>query len=39
MEEEEQERLDRADDVGPTSRLGCQAKVLGDVVLEMVHTD
>jgi len=39
MEEEETERLDRADDVSPNSRLGCQAKVQGDVVVEMVHAD
>ena len=39
VEEEEQERLERADDVGPTSRLGCQARVMGDVVVEMVNTD
>jgi 2Fe-2S ferredoxin len=39
MEEEEEERLARADDATPGSRLGCQAKVMGDVVVEMVHTD
>lgn len=39
MEEEETERLERADDVSPNSRLGCQAKVQGDVVVEMVHVD
>ncbi len=39
VEEEEGERLERADEVGPTSRLGCQAKVRGDVVVEMVHVD
>lgn len=39
MEEEEQERLERADDVVPESRLGCQTKVLGDVVVEMFHAD
>ena len=39
MEEEEQERLERADDASPESRLSCQAKVMGDVVVEMVHTD
>jgi 2Fe-2S ferredoxin len=39
IEEEEKERLERADEVGPTSRLGCQARVMGDVVVEMVNTD
>ena len=39
VEEEEAERLARADDATPNSRLGCQAKVLGDVVVEMVHLD
>ena len=39
MEEEESERLERAEDATPSSRLGCQAKVNGDVVVEMVHVD
>ena len=39
VEEEEMERLDRADDMSPNSRLGCQAKIQGDVVIEMVHID
>ncbi|MEN9722702.1 MAG: hypothetical protein RJB38_688 [Pseudomonadota bacterium] len=39
IDEEEAERLERADDVSPQSRLGCQAKVLGDVRVEMVHID
>lgn len=39
MEEEEEERLARADDASPASRLGCQTKVMGDVVVEMVHVD
>jgi 2Fe-2S ferredoxin len=39
IEEEEAERLARADDATPNSRLGCQAKIQGDVVVEMVHLD
>lgn len=39
IEEEEAERLASADKVTPQSRLGCQAKVQGDVVVEMVHVD
>lgn len=39
VEEEEEERLARADDATPNSRLGCQAKIHGDVVVEMVHVD
>lgn len=35
MEEEEEERLDRATDLTLHSRLGCQAKVHGDVVVEI----
>ncbi len=34
-EEDEEERLDRATGVTLKSRLGCQAKVLGDVVVEI----
>jgi len=33
MEEEEEDRLDTAEGLTLTSRLGCQAKVLGDVVV------
>ncbi|MFN7684868.1 MAG: 2Fe-2S iron-sulfur cluster-binding protein [Oligoflexia bacterium] len=36
IEEEEQERLDC---VGQGSRLGCQARVMGDVVVERVNAD
>ncbi len=39
IEEEESERLQSADGIAPQSRLGCQAKVQGDVVVEMVHLD
>jgi 2Fe-2S ferredoxin len=35
MEEEEEERLDRATGLTLHSRLGCQAKVHGDVVVEI----
>ncbi len=38
-EEEELDRLDYADGVGATSRLGCQAKVMGDVVVEVVNIE
>lgn len=34
-EEDEEERLDRATGVTLKSRLGCQAKVMGDVVVEI----
>lgn len=36
-EEDEEERLDRATGVTLKSRLGCQAKVTGDVVVEIQH--
>lgn len=35
MEEDEEERLDRATGVTLRSRLGCQAKVTGDVIVEI----
>jgi 2Fe-2S ferredoxin len=35
MEEDEEERLDRAAGVTLKSRLGCQAKVNGDVTVEI----
>jgi ferredoxin, 2Fe-2S len=35
MEEDEEERLDRATQVTLHSRLGCQAKVKGDVTVEI----
>jgi 2Fe-2S ferredoxin len=40
IEDEEQDRLELAA-VGltPSSRLGCQAKVHGDVVVEIVNSD
>jgi 2Fe-2S ferredoxin len=34
-EEDEEERLDRATQVTLQSRLGCQAKIHGDVVVEI----
>lgn len=34
-EEDEEERLDRATGVTLKSRLGCQAKILGDVIVEI----
>lgn len=35
LEDEENDVLDKAFDVRPTSRLGCQAKVLGDLEVEI----
>lgn len=35
MEEEEEDRLDTAEGLTLTSRLGCQARVHGDVVVEI----
>jgi 2Fe-2S ferredoxin len=37
MEEDEEERLDRATGVTLRSRLGCQAKVNGDITVEIQH--
>lgn len=37
MEDEEEERLDRATGVNLHSRLGCQAKVNGDVTVEIMN--
>ena len=37
MEEDEEERLDRATAVTLHSRLGCQAKVHGDVTVEVIN--
>ena len=40
MDEEERDRLDStADEVAPNSRLGCQARIMGDCVVQMVNTD
>src|SRR3954451_15653555 len=39
LEEDEIERIERATAGQEGSRLGCQAKVLGDVVLEIVNLD
>src|SRR5690606_23261452 len=39
VEEAEEERLDYATDATPQSRLGCQAKVQGDVAVEIVNLD
>lgn len=35
MEDEEEDRLDTAEGLTLTSRLGCQARVTGDVVVEI----
>ncbi len=37
MEDEEEERLDRAAGVTLHSRLGCQAKVHGDITVEIIN--
>jgi 2Fe-2S ferredoxin len=39
VEEEEAERLERAAKPIPNSRLGCQSKIMGDVVVEIVNED
>jgi 2Fe-2S ferredoxin len=39
VEEEEAERLERATDIKLNSRLGCQARVMGDLVVEIVNLD
>jgi 2Fe-2S ferredoxin len=39
MDDEEQERLERMGILDDVSRLGCQSKVLGDVVVEVVNID
>ncbi len=39
MEEDEEERLDRASELTLHSRLGCQAKVHGDVTVEIVNVE
>lgn len=39
MEDEEEERLDRAVGIKLNSRLGCQAKVKGDVTVEIVNVE
>ena len=38
-DDDEQERLSIIDDPTPTSRLGCQAKVKGNVVVRVVNCD
>ena len=39
IEEDEIERVDRATASQPHSRLGCQARIHGDVVVEIVNVD
>jgi ferredoxin, 2Fe-2S len=39
IEEEEVDRLDECAELTPTSRLGCQAKVRGDVMVEIPARD
>lgn len=39
MEEDELDRLERLTDKESQSRLGCQAKVQGDVVVEVLNVD
>jgi len=39
MEDDEMERIERAAPAEPRSRLGCQARVHGDVTVEVVNVD
>jgi 2Fe-2S ferredoxin len=39
MEEEEEDRLDECDELTPTSRLGCQARVHGSCTIEIPERD
>lgn len=39
MEEEEEDRLEECADLTPTSRLGCQCKIRGDVMIEIPERD
>lgn len=39
MEEEEADRIETVSGLTKDSRLGCQAKVLGDVTVEIVNLD
>lgn len=39
MDEDEQERLEQVGCLIPGSRLGCQAKVHGDVIVEIMSPD
>jgi len=39
LEDEEADRLERTGNVQTGSRLGCQAKVKGDVTVEIVNVD
>ncbi|MFZ9595779.1 MAG: 2Fe-2S iron-sulfur cluster-binding protein [Bdellovibrionia bacterium] len=39
IEDEEAERMERGLELAPQSRLGCQAQVRGDVVVEVVNVD
>lgn len=39
MEEDEEDRLDRVSGGNLHSRLGCQAKIHGDVVVEVQHLE
>ena len=39
IEEQESERMETTEKVGPTSRLGCQARVTGDVTVEIINLE
>lgn len=39
MEDDENERIQGVERQSPTSRLACQSKVMGDVVVEIVNID
>jgi 2Fe-2S ferredoxin len=39
IEDDEKETLSRADDLKPLSRLGCQAKIKGDLTVHIVNLE
>jgi 2Fe-2S ferredoxin len=39
MEEEEEDRLEECEELTPTSRLGCQARITGDLTIEIPERD
>jgi len=39
QEEDELERIAAVDQLKPSSRLGCQAKVRGDIIVEIVNLE
>jgi 2Fe-2S ferredoxin len=39
MDEEEEERIETVDRLSPSSRLGCQSKVQGNITVEIMNLD